>query len=174
MSPFGSTLPVSFRPPLLNNTQSNMSGLKFYAYPGQGEVLREQLWYSQAVRVGDRIEISGQGGWDTETGKMKTDLLEEIDQAFANVDHTLKHSGGKGWPQVYKVNAYVVESEMDNEAFLGRFIDNLRKWCPDHQPLLTAVGVSKLGAGDSAGMRLELEVVAHDPKGAAVTAEKQE
>ncbi|KAM7200848.1 RutC family protein [Naviculisporaceae sp. PSN 640] len=147
-----------------------MSGLRFYAYPKQGEVLREQLWYSQAVRVGDQIHISGQGGWDTTTGKMKTDLLEEIDQAFANVDYALKHAGGKGWSQVYKVTAYVVEEEMTNEVFLGRFIENLKKWTPGHQPLLTAVGVAKLGAGDSAGMKLELEVVAFDPEGAAAEA----
>lgn len=98
---------------------------------------------------------------------MKTDLLEEVDQAFANVDYALKHAGGKGWSQVYKVTAYVVESEMTNEVFLGRFIENLKKWMPDHQPLLTAVGLSRLGAGDSAGMKLELEVAAFDPEGAA-------
>ena len=103
---------------------------------------------------------------------MKTDLLEEVDQAFANVDYALKHAGGKGWPQVYKVKAYVVESQMTNEVFLGRFIENLRKWMPDHQPLLTAVGVSKLGAGESASMRIEIEVAAYDPEGAAAAGKK--
>jgi hypothetical protein len=38
-----------------------MSGLQFFAYADHGQVLRSQLWYSQSVRVGDRIEISGQG-----------------------------------------------------------------------------------------------------------------
>lgn len=141
-----------------------MSGLNFFAYPKQGEILREQFWYSQAVRVGDRIEISGQGGWNTETGKLKENLLEEVDQAFSNVDFALKHAGGKGWCQVYKVTVYVVEKEFTNDALLGQLIGNLKKWMPDHQPLLTAVGVAKLGAGDSAGMRLEIEVVAHDPR----------
>jgi hypothetical protein len=36
---------------------------------------------------------------------------------------------------------------------------------PGHQPLLTAVGVSKLGAGSSAGMKVEIEVEAWDPRG---------
>jgi len=37
-----------------------MSHLTYFAYPEHGIRLREQLHYSQAVRVGDRIECSGQ------------------------------------------------------------------------------------------------------------------
>jgi enamine deaminase RidA (YjgF/YER057c/UK114 family) len=179
-----------YLPAFLQNTK--MSGLQFFAYPGQGEVLRSQLWYSQSVRVGDRIEISGQGttspffpfypvlpnlpiqtsrlsltltgGWDPKNGAMKTSLLEELDQAFSNVDLALRDAGGKGWEQVYKVTMYIVESVMHDEEFLGRAIENLKKWAPNHQHLLTAVGVAKLGAGDSAGMRVEIEVVAYDPR----------
>lgn len=38
-----------------------MSHLKYYAYEGQGVEKREKFSYNQAVRVGDRIECSGQG-----------------------------------------------------------------------------------------------------------------
>lgn len=38
-----------------------MSHLQYHCYKGFGEEKREQLWYSQAVRVGDVIEIAGQG-----------------------------------------------------------------------------------------------------------------
>jgi hypothetical protein len=38
-----------------------MAHLQYYCYPGFGETKREELWYSQAVRVGDYIEIAGQG-----------------------------------------------------------------------------------------------------------------
>lgn len=38
-----------------------MSHLTFSAYPGAGEWMRDNLGFSQAVRVGDRIECSGQG-----------------------------------------------------------------------------------------------------------------
>ena len=38
-----------------------MSAPKFYVYPGLGEWFAENIGDSQAVRVGDRIEISGQG-----------------------------------------------------------------------------------------------------------------
>lgn len=38
-----------------------MSHLQYGVYPGMGEWARDKLGYNQAVRVGDRIEISGQG-----------------------------------------------------------------------------------------------------------------
>lgn len=38
-----------------------MSTLRYYAYPGAGEWAAQHLGYNQAVRVGDRIELSGQG-----------------------------------------------------------------------------------------------------------------
>lgn len=39
----------------------------------------------------------------------------------------------------------------------GYVVENLKKFCPGHQPLLTGVGV----AGLYEGMRIEIEVVAH-------------
>ncbi|KAL8991101.1 MAG: hypothetical protein Q9169_007949 [Polycauliona sp. 2 TL-2023] len=132
-----------------------MSQLKYFAYPDHGVHLREKNSYHQAVRVGDRIECSGQGGWNHTTGEMKTDLCDEIDQAFENVDHCLKDAGGEGWSQVFRVNSY--HTDMSDEA-LGCLVKNLRKWMPDHQPLLTCVGVAKLAAP---GMRIEIEVSAY-------------
>jgi hypothetical protein len=38
-----------------------MSHLQYYAYPGKGESAKKNFKYSQAVRVGDRIECAGQG-----------------------------------------------------------------------------------------------------------------
>lgn len=38
-----------------------MSHLKYYAYEGQGVEKLQKFSYSQAVRLGDRIECSGQG-----------------------------------------------------------------------------------------------------------------
>lgn len=38
-----------------------MSHLTYTAYEGYGERAKKDLWYSQAVRVGDIIECSGQG-----------------------------------------------------------------------------------------------------------------
>lgn len=49
-----------------------MSHLPYFAYPGVGEENRENYHYSQAVRVGDRIECAGQGE------KCDNDYLEGI------------------------------------------------------------------------------------------------
>lgn len=38
-----------------------MSNLRYYTYEGFGERSQQQFWYSQAVRIGDRIECAGQG-----------------------------------------------------------------------------------------------------------------
>lgn len=150
-----------------------MSQLQYYTYPDYGFRLRETYSYNQAVRVGDRIECSGQGimsllllfvlhmvdpssgGWNPTSGEIKKDLHEEIDQAFENVDYNLKNAGGQGWSQVFRVHTY--HTDMSDEA-LEHMVKNLRKWMPDHQPVLTVVGVAKLGRED---MRIEVEVSAY-------------
>ncbi|KAL5333714.1 hypothetical protein BJX70DRAFT_403266 [Aspergillus crustosus] len=45
-----------------------MSHLTYYNYPSVGERNQKMFKYSQAVRIGDRIECAGQGGWDPSTG----------------------------------------------------------------------------------------------------------
>lgn len=144
-----------------------MSHLKFGVYPGFGEYVHEALGYNQAVRVGDRIEISGQGGWDASEPPFVTKLAsgelsieEEIAIAFKNVETALKTVGGKGWSQVYRVNSYHTEITPEATAAMTA---NFKKWMPDHKPIWTQTGTTMLGAP---GMRVEIEVVAHDPEGA--------
>lgn len=38
-----------------------MSHLQYFDYPGYGERSKKDVNYSQAVRIDNRIEISGQG-----------------------------------------------------------------------------------------------------------------
>jgi enamine deaminase RidA (YjgF/YER057c/UK114 family) len=144
-----------------------MSQLQYYAYKGQGEEKRVKFHYSQAVRVGDRIECAGQGkitppsknllltaitgGWDPSTGVFPKEINAQMDQAFANVELNLKDAGGKGWSQVFRVNSYHVP--LNNEV-LEAMVRNFKKWMPDHQPIWTCVGVSRLGEDD---MRIEIE-----------------
>src|ERR1700757_5339990 len=45
---------------------AGVSKLEFFDAPGYGEIARTRNYYSQALRIGDRIEISGQGGWDAD------------------------------------------------------------------------------------------------------------
>jgi enamine deaminase RidA (YjgF/YER057c/UK114 family) len=36
----------------------------FIVAPGAGETFRENLHFSSAVKIGNRVETSGQGGWN--------------------------------------------------------------------------------------------------------------
>ncbi|KAJ6042996.1 uncharacterized protein N7446_001192 [Penicillium canescens] len=187
-----------------------MSHLTYYAYPAAGVEKQKTFHYSQAVRIGDRIECAGQGkknsnknykptayrapvmlcndiyykapqlllpranaflltlriilieistgGWDPTTGVFEKEINAQIDLAFANVERNLKDAGGKGWSQVFRVNSYHVP--INNEA-MDAMVQNFKKYMPDHQPIWTCVGVTRLGEDD---MRVEIEVVAHVPQ----------
>ncbi|KAM0544223.1 hypothetical protein ACHAPJ_011912 [Fusarium lateritium] len=137
-----------------------MSHLKYYAYDGVGVRNKQKFKYSQAVRVGDKIECAGQGGWDPQTGEFYKEINAQIDQAFRNVELNLRDAGGKGWEQVYRVNSYHVPI---NDEALEAMVRNFKQYMPDHEPIWTCVGVTRLGEDD---MRVEIEVVAHDPEGA--------
>ncbi|KAH2863167.1 hypothetical protein KXW36_005877 [Aspergillus fumigatus] len=136
---------------------SNIKATNSINYDGVGKAKQAQFKYSQAVRVGDRIECAGQGGWNPSTGTIPRDINAQIDQAFANVDLNLRNAGGAGWSQVYRVNSYHVPI---NDEALEAMVRNFRKWVPGHEPIWTCVGVTRLGEDD---MRVEIEVVAHVP-----------
>ncbi|KAL5313244.1 hypothetical protein ACEPPN_018977 [Leptodophora sp. 'Broadleaf-Isolate-01'] len=134
-----------------------MAHLNYYKYEGYGQRSKENLWYSQAVRVGDIIECSGQGGWDCETDKIVRDINGQIDKAFENVEHTLKTAGAKGWVDVFSIRSYHVPC---NSEAMEAMVRNLKQYCPNHQPIWTCIGVPRLAFDD---MRVEIEVRAHVP-----------
>ncbi|KAL2194671.1 endoribonuclease L-PSP [Corynascus similis CBS 632.67] len=136
-----------------------MSSLPYFNHSPFTGSLSERFYYSQAVRVGDRIECSGQGGWDPKTGDIPTSITAEVEQAFANVDACLRSAGAnEGWRQVYRVNLYATEL---SEELFAAWAASAKKWAgDDHKPILTAVGVAWLGLP---AMRVEIEVVAHAP-----------
>jgi len=78
-----------------------------------------------------------------------------VAQTFENVDHAVKSAGGRGWEDVCKVRMYYLP--LDRET-MGYVKENMRKWCPNHQPISTIMGVEKLGFD---AMKIEIEVVAH-------------
>lgn len=63
-----------------------MSKPEFFDTPGYGEIARTRNHYRQALRIGDRIEISGQGGWDANFALSVTSLEDEIDTACDNIE----------------------------------------------------------------------------------------
>lgn len=97
------------------------------------------------------------GGWDRLTDVIPTEKAAEVDQVFDNVQHTLEKAGSKGWVEVYKVRAYLAPWDDDMAAEIVR---NLKKYCPDHRPCLTAFGIGDKQLAIN-GMRLEVEVTAN-------------
>ena len=108
-----------------------MSHLQYFDYPNFGTRAKRDLNSSQAVRVNNLIEISGQGGWDPKTEVIPDKLSDEIDQAFSNVQLALETAGGKGWEGVYKLRVYIsVRGEDGWPEFAEHIVGNLKKWCP--------------------------------------------
>lgn len=135
----------------------NESAVQFFVTPGYGEKLRELLHYSQAVRIGNRVEISGQGGWDDDLS-IPDSLEDEIVQAFGNIERTLAAAGAT-WPDVVHVNSYHITTAPDftfdahNKVMAGQF----RKRMGDRAPIWTQTGVTALGLPE---MRVEIRVTA--------------
>ena len=78
-------------------------------------------------------------------------MSAHIDQAFENVELALKHAGGAGWSQVYKIRVYYLDP-----ACAGDLARNVAKWCK-HTPIFTAVQVAGLAFPE---MLVEVEVTA--------------
>lgn len=130
---------------------------EFFATPGYGEWARENLHYSQALRLGDRIETSGQGGWDDQW-VLPESLEEEIVRAFDNVERTLV-TAGASWRDVVHLNSYHVPTEPDaiGRAHNDVMVAQLRHRMGERAPIWTQIAVPALGLP---GMRVEIRVTA--------------
>jgi enamine deaminase RidA (YjgF/YER057c/UK114 family) len=141
-----------------------MNKPEFFVTPGYGEYLLKELHYSQAVKIGDRIETSGQGGWDDDL-QIPESIADEIAQAFRNVERTLA-TAGAGWEHVVHVNSYHVGGFPPevNEAMvrLYRHYMPVRVAFPmgNRAPIWTQLGVAALGMPT---MRIEIRVTAIVP-----------
>jgi enamine deaminase RidA (YjgF/YER057c/UK114 family) len=134
-----------------------MSKPKFYATPGYGDKQLRQFHYSQAVRVENRVETSGQGGWD-DNWSFPESLKDEIIQAFDNVERTLA-TAGASWRHVIHVNSYhvPVADEFFGDIHNDTMTEQFSKRMGDRAPIWTAIGVPCLG---DPKMRVEIRVTA--------------
>jgi enamine deaminase RidA (YjgF/YER057c/UK114 family) len=112
----------------------------FFVTPGAGEFMRDRFGYAQAVRVGGRVEISGQGGWN-DAMEFPATLAEEVAQAFDNVGRVLA-AAGAGWDHVIAVDTFHVD--LDDTA-IALVSAEYRRRMPSHMPIWTALGVARLG-----------------------------
>lgn len=129
----------------------------FFATPGYGDTQLIAMHYSQAVRIGDRVETSGQGGWNDDWTFPEA-LEDEIVQAFENVERTLAEAGAT-WRDVVAVNSYHIPTSVDFIGEVHNFVmvEQFRKRMGDRLPIWTAIGVAALGAPV---MRVEIRVTA--------------
>lgn len=140
-----------------------MSEPDFFATPGYGETQLSNMHYNQAVRVGDRVETSGQGGWD-DGFDFPESLEDEIVRAFDNVARTLATAGATR-RDVVAVNSYHVPGSDDSigDAHNRVMVEQFRKRMGDRAPIWTEIGVPALGAPK---MRVEIRVTAITGRGA--------
>ncbi|WP_241387557.1 Rid family hydrolase [Rhodococcus sp. CH91] len=134
-----------------------MSVPEFFATPGYGDTQLAKMHYNQAVRVGDRVEISGQGGWDDDW-HFPDALEDEIVQAFDNVERTLALAGAS-WRDVIAVDSYHVPTADDSigDDHNRVMVEQFRARMGERAPIWTEIGVTALGAP---GMRVEIRVTA--------------
>ena len=106
--------------------------------------------YSQAVRVGDTVYISGQIPLDPATGEMVAgDIEAEIRRAFENLKAIAEAAGGS-LAQIAKVTVFLTDL-----AHFGKVNEAMAGYFSKPYPARAAIGVAALPRG----ARVEVEGV---------------
>jgi 2-iminobutanoate/2-iminopropanoate deaminase len=118
-----------------------------YAAPAAGP-------YSPGLLAGDWIFLSGQGGFDPDTGELVSDnLAEQTEQVFRNVEVLLRAAGAS----LDDIVSCLVH--LSDLAQFAEFNASYAKQFPSPvKPVRTTVGSNLV-----AGMRVEVTVVARRP-----------
>jgi 2-iminobutanoate/2-iminopropanoate deaminase len=111
--------------------------------------------YSPGLRAGDLIFLSGQGGFDPETGELiSDDVGEQIAQAFRNIE-VLLHAAGATLDDVVSCLVHLTDL-----AQFAEFNASYEKQFPGPvKPVRTTVRADLV-----AGMRVEVTVIASKPQ----------
>jgi enamine deaminase RidA (YjgF/YER057c/UK114 family) len=130
-----------------------MERSEFIVTPGFGDTLRNDLHFSTAVRIRNRVETSGQGGWNDDL-EITAAIEDEIAAAFDIITVVLAQAGAS-WPQVIHVYTYHVGGfpTVVNETIVR--LD--RHHMAGHALIWTQLGVEALG---HPAMRFEMRVTA--------------
>lgn len=130
----------------------------FHVTPGYGEMFLKLRGYSQAVRIGNRVETSGQGGWRDDITFPEV-LEDEIVQAFDNVGRTLAEAGAS-WQDVVHINSYhrVPAGRAESWEEHNRvMVEQMAQRLGGATPVWTETGVTVFA---DPAMRVELRVTA--------------
>ena len=109
--------------------------------------------YSQGVRAGDTLYVSGYGPVDPDTGEAVTgDIEAQTEQVLENIAAVVSEAGGDGLADIVKVTVYLTDLEdyeRVNEAYGAQF--------GDEPPARVCVEVSRLPED----VRVELDATAY-------------
>ena len=108
--------------------------------------------YSQAVRAGDTVYLSGQIPLDPKTMELVTgDIEKEIRRVFENLKAVAEAAGGS-LAQAVKVSVFLTDL-----ANFAKVNEVMSQYIAEPYPARAAVGVSQLPRG----ARVEIEAVLH-------------
>ena len=113
------------------------SDSKVLINPPGTEKTYERLQFSQAVRAGSMLWVSGQVGID-EHGKAADGIEAQARSAFANLKHVLAEAGA-GLEDIVEIVSY--HTTMKG---IGKFLKVKAEFIPSDFPAWTAVGVTEL------------------------------
>ena len=106
--------------------------------------------YSQAVRAGDTVYLSGQIPLDPETMQLVTgDIEAEIRRVFENLKAVAEAAGGS-LSNAVKVNVFLTDL-----SHFAKVNEIMATYCQQPYPARAAIGVSQLPRG----ARVEIECV---------------
>jgi len=108
--------------------------------------------YSQAVRAGDTVYLSGQIPLDPKTMQLVTgDIDAEIRRVFENLSAVADAAGGS-LASAVKVNVFLTDL-----AHFARVNEIMATYCTQPYPARAAIGVAQLPRG----ARVEIECILH-------------
>ena len=106
--------------------------------------------YSQGLRTGDFIFVSGQGPLDPSTGKIVGETIEEQTARTLENIKAILEAGGATMADVVKVTAHL--TDLSNFAAYNKVYAT---YFPDPKPVRTTVGSQLLG------MLVEIDAIAY-------------
>jgi 2-iminobutanoate/2-iminopropanoate deaminase len=126
----------------------------------EGELAKQQIRtdsaaapggaYSQGIRAGDFVYVSGQGPIDSETGQIVGETIEEQTQRTLENVSAILEAAGASLADVVKATVHLTDLSL-----FGRFNEVYARHFPDPKPVRTTVGSALLG------IMVEIDVVAY-------------
>jgi reactive intermediate/imine deaminase len=107
--------------------------------------------YSQAIRAGDTLYISGQIGFDPATMQLVEGIDAQIDRVFRNLA-AIAQAGGLGLEQAVRMTVYLTDL-----AHFARVNEVMARYLREPYPARVAIGVASLPRG----ALVEIDAILH-------------